>query len=149
MTHIGFTGTRYGMSEAQQAAVLALLVHEIEVANLSISVVTLHHGCCEGADKQFHAIGKQQGTRIVGHPMIGTQWQATHLYVECDELRTPKQPLVRNGDIVEESRRAMIAAPFEDVAQDRGGTWATIRMARKAKRPLAIVWRSGEVERWP
>ncbi len=56
----------------------------------------------------------------------------------------------RNADIVRESN-IMIAAPFEETEQERGGTWRTIGMARKAKKPLAIVWRDGRVEkeRWP
>jgi hypothetical protein len=48
------------------------------------------------------------------------------------------------------SSTVMIAAPLESVEQAYGGTWRTIEMTRKAKRPLAIVWRDGAVtrERW-
>jgi hypothetical protein len=55
----------------------------------------------------------------------------------------------RNKNIVMAST-VMIAAPFETAEQTHGGTWRTIEMARKAKRPLAIVWRDGAVteERW-
>lgn len=153
MTHIGFTGTRYGMSEAQQLEVAALVATIFDVGQISLSSLRLyaHHGCCKGGDEQFHQIVRQhRDVIIIGHPMIGIEWQATNLYAECHDMRKPKAPLVRNGDIVTESLHAMIAAPFEDVKQDRGGTWRTIDMANKAKRPLAIVWRSGEVtkERW-
>ena len=55
----------------------------------------------------------------------------------------------RNKNIVTTST-LMIAAPFEPVEQKHGGTWRTIEMTRKAKRPLALVWRDGVVtkERW-
>ncbi len=44
----------------------------------------------------------------------------------------------------------MSAAPVEATQHVYGGTWPTIGMARKARRPLAIVRRGGEVvrERW-
>ncbi|HEX2687120.1 MAG TPA: hypothetical protein VHN14_10905 [Kofleriaceae bacterium] len=55
----------------------------------------------------------------------------------------------RNKNIVV-TATVMIAAPFELTQQAHGGTWRTIEMVRKAKRPLAIVSPDGAVakERW-
>jgi hypothetical protein len=55
----------------------------------------------------------------------------------------------RNKNIVRVST-VMVAAPLELIEQAHGGTWRTVEMARKAKRPLAIAWHDGGVtrERW-
>lgn len=55
----------------------------------------------------------------------------------------------RNKNIVV-TATVMIAAPFELAQQAHGGTWRTIEMVRKAKRPLAIVSPDGAVtkEHW-
>jgi hypothetical protein len=44
----------------------------------------------------------------------------------------------------------VIACPFERTEQQRSGTWATVRMARKAGKPLVIVYPQGDErrERW-
>jgi len=66
-----------------------------------------------------------------------------------DSRRENAPHMRRNKNIVIVST-VMIAAPFEAVEQLHGGTWRTIGMTRKSKRPLAIVWRDGAVtrERW-
>ena len=55
----------------------------------------------------------------------------------------------RNADIVAASR-VMLAAPYEDTPQPRGGTWGTIAMARKALAAgkldrLIVVGRDGRL----
>jgi hypothetical protein len=51
----------------------------------------------------------------------------------------------RNKAIVAEAHRVM-AVPKDMTAQPYGGTWKTIEMARKAKKPLVIVFPDGSVE---
>ena len=44
----------------------------------------------------------------------------------------------------------MIAAPADMAGQPHGGTWQTVRSARRASKPLAICYPDGSVakERW-
>lgn len=140
---IGFTGTRHGMTVAQRGAVARLL------DELAPAAFVGHHGDCVGADAEFHDLCRARpGSVIVIHPgpVSDLEHQAGCL---GDELREALPHMRRNKNIVLAST-VMIAAPFEDTAQDYGGTWRTIGMARKANRPLAILQRSGQVirERW-
>ena len=142
MKHIGFTGTRHGMTREQALAVVIVAASYVKQGERW----TAHHGDCIGADEGFHDLAHNVGATIVGHP-------STHnlrAYREFDVEHDRKAPMVRNADIVRESD-VMIACPYEATEQPRGGTWATIRMARMARKPLAIVLPDGTVqrERWP
>ena len=54
-----------------------------------------------------------------------------------------KPPLDRNRDIVD-ACDVLIATPKDFVEELRSGTWATVRYARKQRKPLVIVWPNGE-----
>ena len=154
--HIGFTGTRKGMTPEQYQTVGKIVDGQIEYiknpyspkGTLYVSLkyrIQCHHGDCVGADENFHAIVRSYGLEVVGHP-------STHkLRAHCkfDEERPRKAPLDRNLDIVAESD-VMIACPAEYTERITGGTWRTVRMTRQACKPLAIVWPDGTVkyERW-
>jgi len=97
------------------------------------------HGLCIGADLQFHGIVRTLGWYVIGHPPIDVVHMAQ---CECDELLAPEKHMRRNKAIVMASDW-MYGAPYEMQEQERGGTWATIRMARKAKKPLTIVYPDG------
>ncbi|HEV7559639.1 MAG TPA: hypothetical protein VGO00_29385 [Kofleriaceae bacterium] len=128
------------MTDAQRVAVAAILDE--------VAVTVAHHGDCVGADGEFHDLARARpGSFIVIHP--GPTTDADHAGKTADERREPMNHMKRNKTIVAESN-FVIATPFEDVEQEFGGTWKTIGMARKAKRPLAIVMRDGTVtrERW-
>lgn len=142
MLHIGFTGTRHGMSALQEARVLYVVSSLWAGAGF-----VAHHGDCVGADAELHRIARRYpNTRVVIHPgPIG------ELSAGCfgDERRDPLPHMRRNRVIVNESQ-IMIAAPYEDEPQPRGGTWATIGMARKALergqlRDLLVVGREGQL----
>ena len=140
MKHIGFTGTRKGMTPDQYVSVARI------IATRPSREWSAHHGDCVGADFDFHKIAASVGAWTVGHvPMDDT------LRAFCDfhELRIPSPYMQRNAAIVAESD-VMIACPAESDERITGGTWRTIRMARQACRPLAIVWPNGTVkyERW-
>jgi hypothetical protein len=142
--HIGFTGTRYGMTDEQRKAVDSVLA-DIIGGDLKLGVIA-HHGDCVGADAHFHDIAVQYGAYVVGHiPIDGSHRAFCHFNQWLPALPHMK----RNREIVA-AADVMIATPAEAVEQPRGGTWATIRMARKAKKPLAIVRPDGHVvyERW-
>lgn len=147
MLSIGFTGTRHGMNILQIAAVTDI----VRDASDWHDHIDAHHGDCRGADAGFHAIVQvlrgHASWSIIVHPATRSEYRA---FCQGGNILKPKPFMARNQDIVDTST-VMIAAPAEATEQQRGGTWATIRMARKAGKPLAIVLPSGEVvkDRWP
>jgi DNA polymerase/3'-5' exonuclease PolX len=66
--------------------------------------------------------------KIVGHPSLDKTHEVDRC---CDEEREPKGHLERNRDIVAEVD-LMIATPHQETEQQRGGTWYTVRQAKKA-----------------
>jgi hypothetical protein len=120
---LGFSGTREGMTPRQLAAVAAILDE--------LAPALARHGCCVGADAQFHQLCRERGIPIVGHPPQDARMRARlegFLRVEA-----AKPYLLRNKDIAREST-VLVAAPKEqrEPADPRGhGTWSTARYARQ------------------
>lgn len=138
MRHFGFTGTGQGMTKPQREALLYNM--DIHALGWTLPIVG-HHGDDDGADAEFHNLCRDLGWRVVLHPPSNPRRRA---FCEADETRPAKAYLLRNDDIVAESQ-FMFAAPLTMVEELRSGTWATIRRARKAGRPLIIVWCDGSV----
>lgn len=145
---VGFTGTRHGMTN-EQVLHVHMLLGDLQTAGATEA----HHGMCVGADKAFHDMAKVLEYRIIGHP--GVTWGGLrHFRAECPGLAMelpPRYFLERNRTIVSVAS-VMIATPCEPIEQRQGsGTWATIRYAREADKPLIILWPDGTgvVERVP
>lgn len=137
--HLGFTGTRHGMTGAQLDAVTGLVD---QMAGLG--PIVAHHGMCIGADAEFHAVCRRwTDARIVGHPGPNDDL-ARRAQVEVDEQRPGKPHHARNRDIVTESW-LVIGAPREMAENRFGGTWGTVRTARDLERPLALVLPDGRI----
>jgi hypothetical protein len=127
MKNIGFTGTRHGMTHVQRRRV------DIELERILSPDphVTGHHGDCVGADMQFHGIVRRYPwSYLVGHLPVN---ESDRAFCNFDEVRDPLPYMKRNAQIVA-AANVMIGAPFEMEEQKRGGTWSTIRMARRALR---------------
>lgn len=151
LLHIEFTGTRRGMTQSQ----LDVVVRLVRDSGASYA----HHGCCVGADQQFHIVARAAGIWIVGHPGPGWPNGPLCARVICDEVCESAPYGIRNRAIVdaasysEENLRShgvVIAAPYEDTPQPRGGTWSTILMALRALRAgkikaLHVVGRDGQL----
>lgn len=60
----------------------------------------------------------------------------------ADVVHEPRPPLERNRDVVDASD-VLLACPGGMAEEQRSGTWATIRYARKAGKPVVIVWPDG------
>lgn len=130
MKSIGFTGTRHGMTAAQKAEI------EKRLTALNPAMIIAHHGDCIGADADFHAICRKVGVSwIVAHPPEKNDLRA---FTDAEEVREPKDYLVRNADIVNESDE-MFATPAEYHEQQRGGTWSTIRRSRRAGQCPTVI----------
>lgn len=130
--HLGFTGTRGGMTLPQVRRLQSWR------ATLLAQYTDLHEGDCIGADEKMVDIFKDLMT-IVCHPPIDDSKRAFAYY---DEIREPKEYIARNHDIVNESVM-LIATPkgYHDLL--RSGTWATIRHAARTNKRAVIIWPDG------
>lgn len=68
ITHIGFTGTRYGTSEEQEQALITWLDQYQRQRRLS-QVMVAHHGDCVVSDEKFHDMIRDMG-RVYGDYMV-------------------------------------------------------------------------------
>lgn len=138
ITHIGFTGTRDGLTTAQ--------AHKLDyfLQNFGGTYVARHGGCI-GADKEFHdlALGDEKCYHIIVHPSKDPSLQANY-YVRPnrDHVRPPLDYLIRNKNIVYTSN-LMVACPKEDKPVIRSGTWATIRLCRDEGTRLYTIYPNG------
>lgn len=130
MTTYGFTGTREGMTDRQKAALTALLAQS--EFNLSV----FHHGRCRGADVEAAELAHPRA-RVVAHPSNSREWDYGP-EPWSDEVLGAKPPLERNLEIVL-ACDVLIAAPQTLAEQPKGGTWWTIRFARKLGKPCVIL----------
>jgi hypothetical protein len=136
---LGFTGTRKGMTAAQKKTVSRML------DKLRPQIVI--HGCCHGADQEFHSLAVWHCVDVIrGYPGPA-QCQKEFARTKCNGKRyvVSKSFLERNRDIVDDSEK-LLACPGKMEEEQRSGTWATIRYARKTGKPRTIVWPDGTVE---
>ena len=132
---IGITATRKGMTDPQLEALERILER--------LKPEELHHGDCIGGDEDAHRIAQKLRIRVVGHPPTNTSAQAHCL---CDRSCAPLPYLERDYKIVEDTD-ALIALPKGFEEETRGsGTWATYRYAKLKKKPVVLIWPSGNVE---
>jgi hypothetical protein len=130
--HTGFSGTRYGMTTRQKAAVRFIMFKRTG---------WWHHGDCVGGDEETHHIARMFGLSIEVHPPIERKLRA---FCRGNVVHPPKKYRTRNQDIVNASS-LLIAAPSQETEVLTSGTWATIRYARKIGKPRAIVLPDGSV----
>ena len=129
LRHLGFTGSRHGMTEGQKAT----------VASLVRNFAYLHHGDCIGADSDAHDIGMSDGALLCVHPPNDPRLRA---YRPADLLYDEKPYHDRNRDIVN-ACDLLVATPAETSEQPSGGTWYTVRYAREVGKETVIVWPDG------
>ena len=120
---IGFTGTRKGMSAAQKRQFADVLLWLIQICALRHEPISFHHGAARGSDTEaaFMVEDADADVLIVPHPAVA-------------------DPLVRNRSIANLCS-ILIAAPDGDMEKQRSGTWATVRYARAAGRPIVMLSR--------
>jgi hypothetical protein len=123
---VGVTATREGLSPNQRS--------ELRQELIRLGATELHHGDCVGGDADAHAIAVELGIRVVVHPPLNPKGRA---FCQGDEARPPKDYLVRNHDIVDETK-VTIGLPLTHHEVLRSGTWATIRYARLHSKSIII-----------
>lgn len=130
---VGFTGTREGMSFSQQEQ-LSLVMSLVHSEHMEF-----HHGGASGADDEADAEAEKwiPRHRIVVHPCPGVVREDIHDGRRWLEVFPP---LVRNRHIVD-AAEILIAAPRRDREEQRSGTWATVRLARKKGLPVVMLSR--------
>lgn len=105
-------------------------------------IVVAAHGCCVGADVQFHELVRKicgRSVFIAAYP--STAKTKAPIPDDADHVAEPKAPLVRNHDIVDCGPDQLLATPKGLAEELRSGTWAAVRYARKRKVPVEIFWR--------
>lgn len=121
---IGFTGTRQGMSKAQLDQFEVLMRVLQSAGRVSSAPFEFHHGNADGADTQ-------------------ARYTAVVLFDFEDvphEIKRGDSPLVRDREIANVCD-ILIAAPLTDKEELRSGTWATVRYARDAGKPVIMLSR--------
>lgn len=136
---LGFTGSRTGMTLDQ-----AIVVEDLVVG---FGPKWVYHGDCKGSDATFHHIVRLAAPKagIVAHPGMDSRGNSpTRAFCEADQVMSVLPYLERDRIIVEQSDM-VIATPNGHKEIRRSGTWATIRMARRARKPLRIVYPDGTI----
>lgn len=161
---LGFTGTRQGLTSAQRAALPSVL------ATLPERVL---HGGAVGADTQFDAWLcdlEIRSARPLTEDERDARWTPRILIISIprchvevypigpkrwdywDHLQCERRfihyfnsdPLARNREIVARCDH-LLACPAEPDEQIRSGTWATVRYARAAVKPITLLLPDGTV----
>jgi O-acetyl-ADP-ribose deacetylase (regulator of RNase III) len=136
--HVGFTGTREGLTDNQLRQLRQLL----RIAPENQYSLVAHHGDCVGADSEFHDLCEERGWKTVVHPPIKPELRA---FKPSRTVMPSKDYLSRNRDIVDASTQ-VIACPKSK--SETGGTWYTINYAKKAGHidSVAIIYPEGTVD---
>lgn len=137
---LSFTGTQQGMT-AQQLYTLRQYLRGKDVQGV-------HHGCCKGADTQFHYLI----TEMFPSADIYRHWPIDNSKVTACNSQTnplidyaPKQYLDRNLDIVLGGDELLVA-PLQKDEQLRSGTWATARLAYRRGVDVILILPSGSID---
>jgi hypothetical protein len=137
---LAFTGTRKGMTPEQLET-----LEEV----LGAFPLTILHGGAFGADTQFHSWLVANRYLSIGQIEIYPASEVSRRNWTREPstvLVHPAQaPLVRNQVMVSRCTW-LLAAPQEANEKRRSGTWATIRYARAAQKPITIICPDGSLK---
>lgn len=137
---VGFSGTRFGMTEPQSRAVAALLL------GLRESFAIFRHGDCVGADDVAAASAFSLGFMVWVHPGPGGRFAGCWRDRSASDGVTVFAPdgyRERDLAIVLGSSLLVAAPRGREKDEPRSGTWATVRYARKAGIRVLLAWPDG------
>lgn len=134
---VSFTGSRKGLTDKQKRDLNDFLSHNKK------RIVLTSHGCCVGADVQFHEIAR----RVCGKSLFIAVYPSTAktkapVPGDADYVAPPAPPLERNLEIIDVGNTLLLVCPGEMQEMLRSGTWACKRAAQKRKIPYKIFWPS-------
>lgn len=142
---LGFTGTRQGLSVRQKFGL-----------GIALPVVPdqLVHGGAVGADTEFDQWFRRAAwSTILSVDIFPADEERRQFWLRKYGIELPwltihqaMLPLDRNELIVQRCNH-LLACPFEPTEQLRGGTWATVRYARKLGRPITLLLPDGTIKR--
>lgn len=125
------------MTDPQHDAILSQLF-ELDDSN---PITAVHHGCCVGADCQFHELAFQIGRHVdvikwpCNHPTDRRECEGGRFAPQCFDPDNLPKPLDRNRWMVDQADVVIAAAPTSHEVL-RSGTWATIRYALSQQKPV-------------
>lgn len=131
----GFTGTQAGMTAAQRGALRIFLCG---------TSGEFHHGDCVGSDSEAHDIADDCGYCIIIHPPTNYSKRAWREVPR--HLMRPEAPYLERNRSIVRNTIALIATPAERDEQPRGGTWYTVRYARKFGRAIVLIFPDGTIK---
>ena len=139
---IGFTGTREGLSEMQETA--------LEYFLEKWPITEFHHGCCLGADAEAHGIAFLRDIPIHAHPAKNPSLRMSYDDYRSAIIIHPKATYLERNRAIVDSTDILIACSKQDKEPPSyrgrpGGTWYTIRYARKQKHTIYILYPLAEV----
>lgn len=129
---LGFTGSREGLTDRQHMALRYLLFMSKRLSS------ELHHGMCVGGDWIAACLAIEYGYVVVAHPCDIRTMQFLSTVDDSQQVLPEKPPLERNHDIVD-ACDLLIAASRSLQEEQRSGTWATVRYARKQGKPVIVL----------
>lgn len=137
---VGFTGTRAGCTKAQHAAMAKVLFEQSRM-----SFARLDHGCCDGADREAHAVWRRHRGVVRFRP--GNRFQYEWAVEHCQDMESVfgVMPYLERNRLIADECAVLVACPAEMVEVMRSGTWATIRAARRVNRAIYLVRPDGSV----
>lgn len=133
---IGVTGTRNTPTQEQLEDVRKFLNAAVTHCRCNDVTLELHHGDCVGADDTVASMAKEMGIYIVCHPPLKHDLRAQ---VPSHEYLPPKSYFERNRAIVN-ATDFLIAVPFQNSPQKKGGTWYTVDYAIKQGKKVKIFY---------
>lgn len=140
---VSFTGTQVGMT-GKQVDTLTSILATIERPFFGI------HGDYIGSDAQFDSIARLavEFSHMVVRPMRNAGSKRAHCWLGADDtVHEPREPLLRNRDIVDDGE-VLFATPKEPNQVLRSGTWATVRYATSAGKPIIVILPNGVAIEW-
>jgi hypothetical protein len=136
---LGFTGTRYDLTNAQRGGIYDFMV----AFPPRSGPAELAHGDRVNGDAWAHGCGMDLGYIVHVHPPISARYRA---YCTGHHNHRAASYRTRNWRIATHCSELLAAPLLPEADSPRSGTWMTVRMARSLGKPITLVWPDGRTE---
>jgi len=134
MRIFGFTGSRRGMTQPQEYN----LRQQLQRGDI------LLHGDCVGADAQAHDIALDSGCLVEIYPPTDVTMRARCV----GGIVHPAQDYIARNHAIVDHCGLLIATPLTPEEEQRSGTWATMRYAKRINKRVILLTPDGLVQVW-